>query len=176
MDEQLPAELEQDSRFPSGAWTGFYLQSWLPGRHTTNLQLTCSEGRLIGEGKDGVGRYTVDGSYDLKTGQCQWTKQYVGRHSIAYKGTNEGSGIWGVYELKQLWGLLTEHGGFYIWPEGFDEADAADESDDIEKTLLQVMRGHGGNRKLRLVFVSFLIVIIAIAVGVGLWMIKFGKP
>ncbi|HTQ38365.1 MAG TPA: hypothetical protein VMJ32_05025 [Pirellulales bacterium] len=179
MDDQELENLEPDPRFPSGAWTGFYLQYWLPGRHATNLQLSFSEGKLSGEGKDQVGRYTVDGGYDLETGQCQWTKQYIGRHCIAYKGTNEGHGIWGVYELNQLWGLLTDRGGFHIWPEGFDAADAADaadESDEIEKTLLEVMRSQSGNRTLRFVFAGFLIVIIAIAVGLGFLLKIFWKP
>jgi hypothetical protein len=99
--------------------------------------LTCSEGRLTGEGKDWAGRYTIDGSYDLATGQCEWTKQYIGRHAVTYKGTNNGRSIWGVWELTQLWGLLTDRGGFHIWPEGFD---VADESGEAERALLEVMR------------------------------------
>jgi hypothetical protein len=43
---------ETDARFPSGPWTGFFLQYWFPGRHTTDLDLTAADGRLIGTGRD----------------------------------------------------------------------------------------------------------------------------
>jgi hypothetical protein len=137
MDEDEAIILETDPRFPSGEWTGFFLQLAVRGRQKTSLNLTCSEGRLTGEGKDWAGRYTIDGSYDLATGQCEWTKQYIGRHAVTYKGTNNGRSIWGVWELTQLWGLLTDRGGFHIWPEGFD---VADESGEAERALLEVMR------------------------------------
>ena len=88
--------LEKDPRFPSGAWTGFFLQYWLPGRHKTDLSLTCADGELTGTGRDWVGTYSIDGSYDLSTGQCEWIKHYHGKHSVAYRGCNDGHGIWGV--------------------------------------------------------------------------------
>ena len=47
--------LETNPRFPSGPWTGFFLQYWFPGRHTTNLDLTVADGRLTGTGHDCVG-------------------------------------------------------------------------------------------------------------------------
>ena len=171
--EQELEDLEQDPRFPSGAWTGFFLQYWMPGRHTTNLQLTCRDGQLTGVGRDWVGQYTITGSYDLDSGQCEWIKKYVGRHSIAYKGVNEGRGIWGVYELKQLWGLFTDRGGFHIWPEG---TDSGMESDEVEKALLTVMRKESGNRALRIVFFSFLLASVASAIGWALLLQKFWRP
>ena len=50
MDDELAA-VEQDPRFPSGAWTGS-LQYWLPGRHNTDLRMTCRDGELTGIGQD----------------------------------------------------------------------------------------------------------------------------
>ncbi len=61
MPEPELANLERDPRFPSGAWTGYFLQYWLPGRHTTNVDLTCCAGNLTGTGRDWVGSYTIDG-------------------------------------------------------------------------------------------------------------------
>ncbi len=151
--------LESDPRFPSGEWTGFYLQYWLPGRHPTNLTLNFREGTLTGTGSDHVGSFTVDGTYDVRSGKCAWNKQYIGRHSIAYRGVNEGQGIWGVWELKQLWGLLTDRGGFHIWPEG---CDVAAESDEAERTLLALMRTQFGNRAIRGVYIVVTLLTVAI--------------
>jgi hypothetical protein len=41
-------ELEQDSRFPSGPWKGFFLQPVLAGRHWMELNLTFRQGVLQG--------------------------------------------------------------------------------------------------------------------------------
>src|SRR5579871_3130443 len=113
MVEQVLADLEHDSRFPSGPWTGFFLQYWMPGRHKTNLHLTCQGGQLTGTGQDWVGPYTIDGSYNPGTGRCEWTKQYLGRHAVTYRGVNDGRGIWGTWELPQLFGLFVDRGGFH---------------------------------------------------------------
>ena len=40
MSAKEPAVLETDPRFPSGPWTGFFLQKLLPGRHVMELRLT----------------------------------------------------------------------------------------------------------------------------------------
>src|SRR6476661_7263867 len=114
-DESMPdddfAPVEQDPRFPSGAWTGFFLQYWLPGRHKMDLELIWRDGTVTGDGRDRVGPFTVDGTYDAATGRCEWTKKYVGKHSVAYRGVNDGNGIWGVWEIRQLGGLYIDRGG-----------------------------------------------------------------
>jgi hypothetical protein len=143
MEENLSANLEQDPRFPSGPWTGFFLQYWLPGRHTTNMQLTCRDGELDGTGRDRVGAYIIAGRYDLGTGRCEWLKQYLGKHAVVYRGVNDGSGIWGVWEIRQLGGLFTDRGGFHVWPEG---TDISEESDKTEQAVLAVMREEFGSR------------------------------
>ena len=63
MNEEYPASIERDPRFPSGAWTGFFLQSWLPGRQPTDVELTWSDGVMTGSGSDRVGPYTVAGEF-----------------------------------------------------------------------------------------------------------------
>ncbi len=143
MAEHEVAQLEGESRFPSGAWTGFYLQSWLPGRNTVDMHLTWAEGKLKGKGTDGVGSYTVEGEYEIDTGKCAWTKKYIGRHSVAYRGVNDGHGIWGVWEIRILAGLYQDRGGFHIWPEGTDVSEASEQT---EQAVLAVMRQEHGSR------------------------------
>ncbi|QDV32974.1 hypothetical protein [Tautonia plasticadhaerens] len=104
---------ESDPRFPSGPWTGFFLQKEVPGKHWMELHLTFREGTLAGEGRDRVGLFLVKGRYSVDDGKCHWTKKYVGRHDVFYQGFNEGRGIWGTWEIPPLW-----KGGFHIWPEG----------------------------------------------------------
>ena len=113
-EEPKPPEqpgLETDPRFPSGEWTGFFLQPVLPGHHWMELHLTFQLGILKGEGRDWVGKFFIKGHYQVDDGKCWWHKTYVGKHSIWYKGFNEGKGIWGVWEFEKSW-----KGGFHIWP------------------------------------------------------------
>jgi hypothetical protein len=112
-DLQPDLTLEEDSRFPSGPWKGFFLQPVLPGRHWMELSLTFRRGELHGEGRDWVGAFHLKGRYEIESGKCWWSKQYVGKHSIHYQGYNEGKGIWGTWEWpnSRPW-----RGGFYIWP------------------------------------------------------------
>lgn len=113
--DQAP-QLETAPRFPSGAWTGFFLQKTLPGRHMMELRLTFQDGAMNGEGRDWVGNFLVKGQYNLTNGKCHWTKKYLGKHDVFYQGFNEGKGIWGVWEIGKLM-----RGGFHIWPEGLGD-------------------------------------------------------
>lgn len=120
--DQTALDLETDPRFPSGPWTGFFVQKLIaPGKHTMELRLQFRDGTMTGEGRDWVGPFLVRGRYDVADGQCHFTKSYLGRHDVFYRGFNEGKGIWGT------WGLLTalepalRHGGFHIWPEGMPD-------------------------------------------------------
>src|SRR5262249_52395717 len=107
-------QLETDPRFPSGPWTGFFLQKQLPGKHRMELRLTFQNGDLRGEGRDWVGKFTVRGRYSVADGKCDWHKRYVGRHDVRYRGLNEGRGIWGVGEIASD----RLRGGSHIGPEG----------------------------------------------------------
>jgi hypothetical protein len=111
--------LESDPRFPSGPWTGFYLQRLVPGRHMMELQLTFRQGVMSGDGRDRVGKFLVKGKYDLNDGKCHWTKRYVGKHDVFYRGFNEGKGIWGIWEIPSR--EFHQQGGFHIWPEGMPD-------------------------------------------------------
>jgi hypothetical protein len=110
--------LETDPRFPSGPWTGFFLQKSIPGRHLMELLLTFRQGTLTGEGRDWVGEFIVRGRYDLADGKCHWTKKYLAKHDVYYQGFNEGKGIWGTWEIPTALDPLCLRGGFHIWPEG----------------------------------------------------------
>ena len=82
-----------------------------------DLHLTFSHGKVTGEGTDDVGPFVVKGQYDAKNAECSWTKTYVGRHDVFYRGFREGKGIWGTWESAEL------HGGFHIWPRGSGEGE-----------------------------------------------------
>ena len=110
------ADLETDPRFPSGPWTGYFLQKAIPGRHRMELRLTFRGGAMTGEGRDWVGPFTIRGRYSVADGKCYWTKRYAGKHDVFYQGFNEGKGIWGVWEIVE-W----SRGGFHIWPEGMPD-------------------------------------------------------
>jgi hypothetical protein len=165
MDDHELAPSERDPRYPSGPWKGFFLQSWMPGRHPTTMHLTWRDGGLAGTGQDWVGPYTIDGHYDLQTGRCAWTKQYLGKHSVAYRGINDGRGIWGVWEIRQFGGFYIDRGGFHIWPEGTDLSEA---SDATEKVLLSMMREEFGGNVPRLL-AGMLLLGIAVAVALLAW-------
>jgi hypothetical protein len=112
-----PVDLETDPRFPSGPWTGFFLQRLVPGRHLMELRLTFRQGVLVGEGRDWVGAFAVQGKYDLTDGRCTFAKTYLGKHRVNYSGFNEGKGIWGVWTITEK-PYMPQRGGFHIWPEG----------------------------------------------------------
>ncbi|HEX3151381.1 MAG TPA: hypothetical protein VHR66_25100 [Gemmataceae bacterium] len=110
---------ESDPRFPSGKWVGFYLDKRMPGRHQMELLLTFAVGRMSGEGRDRVGKFTIEGSYEVTDGKCDFVKRYVKRHAVRYHGFNESKGIWGTWEMN--WAGATATGGFHIWPEGMGD-------------------------------------------------------
>lgn len=115
----INANLESDPRFPSGRWTGFFTDKRLPGKHAMDLMLTFSEAKMTGSGRDRVGEFVIDGTYQLADGLCLFVKKYVGKHTVGYRGFNEGKGIWGAWELT-MYGIKAT-GGFHIWPDGMPD-------------------------------------------------------
>jgi len=97
--------------FPSGPWIGFYNYNRAKQeRHRMDLALTFAAGRISGCGTETTWKFTIRGGYDARTGECYWTKTYVGAHDVFYKGFREKRGIWGNWELNWT------SGGFHIWP------------------------------------------------------------
>ena len=111
-----------------------------------DLRLTFQQGAMTGEGRDWVGEFTIRGRYDVVTGQCHWTKRYVGKHDVFYKGFNEGKGIWGVWEIPAQTDGAVTRGGFHIWPEGMPDptGDRLTEEADVPAEAPElVSAGHG---------------------------------
>jgi hypothetical protein len=75
------------------------------------LQLSFRQGAMTGEGRDLIGPFLIRGKYSIESGECWWTKRYIGKHDVHYHGYNEGKGIWGLWEIPPAW-----KGGFHIWP------------------------------------------------------------
>ncbi len=98
-----------DDPFVSGEWSGFYLERHRAQRGWMHMFLTFENGKIRGEGTDYVGPWTATGSYDESTKQCQWVKQYVGRHLVEYAGIASENGIQGVWQI-------VGQGEFHIWP------------------------------------------------------------
>jgi len=96
--------------YPSGQWVGFFTYSDSSQRHLMDLLLSFRNGVITGQGADGIGYFSITGSYNATAGECDWVKTYLGRHSVAYTGFREGKGIWGTWTLDDL------KGGFHIWP------------------------------------------------------------
>jgi hypothetical protein len=108
--------------FPSGPWTGFYNYGKSAGKHRMDLVLTFVNQNISGDGRDDIGIFLVVGRFDNTSGECYWTKTYIGAHDVYYRGFREGKGIWG------LWELPSDSGGFHIWPRGEEEGEQERES------------------------------------------------
>lgn len=99
-----------DSAFPDGPWSGFYVYQSDGRRHFMSLRLSFREGVVSGAGDDDVGCFAIRGHYDAESLEVTWTKTYLGRHSVYYRGFGDPSRIWGTWELPGM------TGGFKIWP------------------------------------------------------------
>ena len=131
-NEKRPA-VETDPRFPSGPWIGFWIQRGF-GKQKMSLSLAFINGRVVGCGRDVVGRFDFNGIYDLKTGRVQMVKLYERAHRVDYDGTNQGDGMW----LWGVWSIRTIRGGFHLWPE--DEDDPTQRQLKAEKELQEPRR------------------------------------
>lgn len=127
--------LETDKRFPSCEWVGFYLQPKLtPQRCLMELCLTFQGGTFAGEGRDAVGEFLILGRYNLENGAVNFTKYYIGQHTVDCRGWNEGKGIWGIWEIRPgLLGGSYDRGGFHIWPRAMGDPTGAREAAESER-------------------------------------------
>jgi hypothetical protein len=75
-----------------------------------DLNLRFHQGRIDGDGADGLDTFIITGFYDAKKLECGWEKIYKTHPPVTYHGYREGKGIWG------RWTLPTAKGGFHIWP------------------------------------------------------------
>jgi hypothetical protein len=101
--------------YPSGRWEGFWVQEYYGRQPMREFELRFEKGNVSGGGKDVVGRFTVSGAYDVKTGRVLMVKQYVGKHAVRYAGEPDGEGsIQGTWEITSPWGRAT--GSFLLRP------------------------------------------------------------
>lgn len=121
-DEPPIPALETDERFPSGPWSGFYIQWGRRGRQ--RLTLTFRDGLVEGGGDDPGGSFTVRGTYDTQAGKVALRKVYA-FHTVEYDGHAEGDGIWGAWVIRAVG--YSDHGGFHIWPDAQGEQEARHE-------------------------------------------------
>ena len=124
---------ELDDRFPTGEWIGFYVQPDSRQRHSMGLFLRFAQERTSGTGNDPVGEFTISGTYDTTTGECSWTKQYIGQHSVEYTGRAREHGIigqWWIPGQPAIWS-----GPFFIWPRALGDLESAFEKAFLEYDL-----------------------------------------
>ncbi len=106
---------EQDPRFPSGPWFGFYRQGGTQSRQRFTLRFR--DGTVHGEGKDPVAPFIVTGTYCTDTGVVHLTKSYD-NYRVFYRGTSlPDDGIPGVWTIPYFGGVITDSGEFHIWPD-----------------------------------------------------------
>jgi hypothetical protein len=113
---------------PSGPWSGYYLYGHSDEEHHMRLGLTFTpHGTISGDGIDDIAPFTIRGSFDGVTSSVNWTKSYVGMHSVEYSGLYDGRSICGN------WTLLMASGGFWIWPGSIETGEALEE--ELEEEL-----------------------------------------
>ncbi len=90
--------------YPSGRWEGFWVQEFWGRQAMTPFSLHFADGKVTGEGKDVIGRFTFSGTYDSATGAVRMVKQYLGKHQVLYAGRPDGEGsIQGTWSLGPDW-------------------------------------------------------------------------
>jgi hypothetical protein len=90
--------------YPSGRWEGFWVQELYGRQPMTPFRLHFADGKVTGDGKDVIGRFTFAGEYDARTGRVVLVKQYVGKHRVLYEGGPDGEGcIHGTWSIGPEW-------------------------------------------------------------------------
>ena len=120
-------------KFVSGPWLGFFTYASGPTKRRMELALRFGSGRIVGEGNDGIGAFVIRGSYSVRTGECQWNKGYLGKHSVHYDGMLVGKVIQGHWQIDNKW-----TGGFRIWPQGCGEEDNSIETEKLETPMPEI--------------------------------------
>jgi hypothetical protein len=116
---------------PSGPWSGYYFYGTGGPKHRMNLSLIFHpDGRISGEGSDDIAPFAIDGFFEVSRNEANWTKSYIGMHSVEYCGLYDQRTICGN------WTLAIDSGGFWIWPGSLEgeEAEAAKIEEPIELT------------------------------------------
>ena|SRR5688572_16286708 len=101
----------------SGMWAGHYEQ--FQRHYPQQMTLEFADGLIRGDGRDGLGTFTIDGEYRVDDGDVRlgWIKTYDGAHSVLYLGKLEADAITGH------WRLPGGTGGFAIRPHSGEPID-----------------------------------------------------
>lgn len=112
---EQPGLDEQDPRFPSGPWFGFYRQGGTQSRQ--RFTLAFKDGKVRGEGKDPVAPFVVTGTYCTESGTVNLIKSYD-TYRVFYRGVAlPDDGIPGLWTIPSFGGVITDTGEFHIWPD-----------------------------------------------------------
>lgn len=93
------------------------------------LRLQFNNGLIEGGGRDQIGSFTMQGSYDAQN-QVRLTKRYR-THRVKYEGRWDDASIAGRWTIKE-WGMV-DRGEFEIWPLKDDE-NRAIRTEELEST------------------------------------------
>ena len=94
--------------YPSGRWDGFWVQRVWGRQPMTPFFLRFAEGKVSGEGRDMVGRFTFSGIYDPTTGEVRMVKQYI-KHVVLYVGQPDGEG-----SIAGTWSIVNVDSGSFL--------------------------------------------------------------
>lgn len=85
----------------SGIWSGFYMYCDVQYPFTMDLEFRGSS--VTGIGVDGIGNFSIKGTVS-KTDEVVFVKQYIGKHSVDYKGnlSKNGREMSGMYNVGTL--------------------------------------------------------------------------
>eukprot|EP00457_Paulinella_chromatophora_P002111 gb/GEZN01002115.1/.p1 GENE.gb/GEZN01002115.1/~~gb/GEZN01002115.1/.p1 ORF type:complete len:796 (-),score=107.06 gb/GEZN01002115.1/:249-2603(-) len=106
-----PVSTASNILYPGGAVSGWYSQPD-GDRFDMHLEFFTMENHVIrGQGDDGIGAFTVMGSYDTSRKTAHFIKQYVGAHKLNYAGSYarqengdiEMAGMWDVVPADGSW-------------------------------------------------------------------------
>jgi len=109
LKDQTPEEFSITLKSPS--YTGWYEQGG--DKNTMDLDVIVSGDTVFGTGSDPVGCFVVRGTYNSMSGECNFAKQYLGKHQVFYFGNCKDNeriirGKWtipdnsdGKFKLKQ---------------------------------------------------------------------------
>lgn len=88
---------------PSGEWRGYWEQAHWGRQPMHDLVLTVANGGISGSGKDVIGSFTFEGSYDA-SGTVLLLKHYHKKHDVIYRGRYDGEGtIIGEWTVMDQW-------------------------------------------------------------------------
>ena len=87
---------------------------------------SLTEGRVSGQGNDGIGPFTMAGNYDNQ-GKISFTKRYVGKHAVEYNG-NIVYDNFGGFKIKGTWTIEDATDEFYLESINASKSDAPTEN------------------------------------------------